>query len=463
MRLPAALVLACCSAQGADLDWAAVNQETLRHFQALVRINTSDPPGNEAPAVEYMKSVLEGAGIPVEIFAVEARRPNLVARLKGSGARRPVLIMGHTDTVPADPAAWKEHGPFSADRAGGYIYGRGSLDDKDNVVASLMTLLLLKRQNVPLDRDVIFLAEAGEEGNTQLGIAFMVEKHWPVLDAEFCLAEGGGVDRRDGRIGPVTVMTTEKVPARASLVATGTAGHGSIPLPDNPIVRLSRALARLTDWQPAMKLNDTTRAYFQGLAGVSPPERAARYMALLGPAPPDGVEEYFRLHEPAHNSMLRTSISPTVLAAGDRSNVIPSTARATLDIRAVPGEDMEALFAEMRRRIGDDRVEIVRASRARPPAPPSRLDTEMYRALESVGKRLYPGAAVLPGMLNGATDMAFLREKGVQCYGIGPAQDSGDAVAGYGAHSDRERILEEELYRFVRFQYEAVREVARRR
>ena len=460
MRLPLAVVLACCPALGAELDWAAVNQETLKYFQTLVRMDTSDPPGNEAPAVEYLKSVLEAAGIPVQIYETAPKRPNLVARLKGSGARRPVLVMGHIDTVPANPANWKEHGPFSADRAEGYIFGRGSVDDKDNVVASLMTLLLLKRQNVPLDRDVIFLAEAGEEGNTQVGIAFLVEKHWPALEAEFCLAEGGGVDRRRGRIGPMTVMTTEKVPARASLVVRGTAGHGSIPLTDNAIARLARALTRLTEWQPAMKLNDTTRTYFQGLAGVSPPEQAARYRALLDPARSSAAEEYLRLNEPVHNSMLRTSISPTILAAGARANVIPSEARATLDIRAVPGEDMEGFFAGMKKRIGDEGVLLERASRGRPPAPPSQLDTEMFRVLEAAAKRLYPGSVVLPGMLTGATDMAYLREKGVQCYGIGPLQDSEDAVAGYGAHSDQERILEQELYRFVRFQFEAVRDVA---
>jgi acetylornithine deacetylase/succinyl-diaminopimelate desuccinylase-like protein len=456
------ILVLCSSCFAADLDWAQINQETLKHFQALVRLNTSDPPGNEAPAVEYLKAVLEGEGIPVQIFAKEAKRPNLVARLKGAGARRPILVMGHIDTVPANPAMWKEHGPFSADRAGGYILGRGTVDDKDNVVASLMTLLLLKRQNVVLDRDVIFLAEAGEEGNTQVGIAFMVANQWPAIEAEFCLAEGGGVDRRNGKIGAMTVMTTEKVPARASLVVRGTAGHGSVPLPDNAIARLSRALARLLEWQPPMRMNDTTRAYFQGLATVAPPEQAVRYQALLDPARSAEAEAHIRLNEPTHNSMLRTSISPTVIAAGDRSNVIPSEARVTLDIRAVPGENLEAFFAEVKRRVGDDTVEIVRASMGRPPAPPSRLDTEMFRTLETLGKRLYPGSVTLPGMLTGATDMAYLREKGVQCYGIGPMQDSEDAVAGYGAHSDQERILEEELYRFVRFHFEAVQAVARK-
>jgi acetylornithine deacetylase/succinyl-diaminopimelate desuccinylase-like protein len=212
-----------------------------------------------------------------------------------------------------------------------------------------------------------------------------------------------------------------------------------------------------------MRLNDTTRAYFEGLAAVSGPEQAARYRALFDPARFDKAQDYLRLHEATHYSMLRTSISPTILRAGERNNVIPAEAQATLDIRAVPGEDLEAFFAEMKRRIGDQNVTIVRASQGRPPAPPSRLDTEMYRAVAAAGKQLYPGTVTLPGMLTGATDMSYLREKGVQCYGIGGLQDVEDTEAGHGAHSDQERILEDELYRFVRFQYEAVAAVARKR
>src|SRR6187455_2892518 len=164
-------------------DWAQLEAETMKHFQAIIRLDSTDPPGNEKPVVDYLKQVLEAEGIPVEIFALEPNRPNLVARLKGSGSKRPLLIVGHTDTVNVDPAKWS-HPPFSADREGGYIYGRGTVDDKDNVAVSLMTMLLLKRLNVPLDRDVIFLAEAGEEGTTRIGIQFMVNEHFDAIDAE---------------------------------------------------------------------------------------------------------------------------------------------------------------------------------------------------------------------------------------------------------------------------------------
>ena len=180
---------------------AAIDAETLRHFQALVRMDTTSPPGNEKPAADYVAQVLEREGIPVQTFAVEAHRPNVVARLTGNGSKRPLLLMAHTDTVNVDPAKW-QHPPFSAARDGGHIYGRGTVDDKDSVTAALMTMLLLKRNLVALDRDVIFLAEAGEEGDTEVGIEFMVEQHYDAIDAEYCLAEGGNATRVDGR-GPL--------------------------------------------------------------------------------------------------------------------------------------------------------------------------------------------------------------------------------------------------------------------
>ncbi|MBN9664098.1 MAG: M20/M25/M40 family metallo-hydrolase [Acidobacteria bacterium] len=446
----------CLAALAAEPDWPKIHAETLKHFQALIRMDTSDPPGNETAAANYVRQLLEAEGIPVKTFTKVPNRPNLVARLKGNGSKRPILIVGHTDVVNIDPTKWKDHGPFSADRAGGYIYGRGTVDDKDNLVACLMTMLTLKRLGVTLDRDVIFLAEAAEEGNSSIGAGFMADEHWDEIDAEFCLAEGGGAMRRAGKLISVNIMTSEKIPARAVLKTSGTAGHGSVPRVDNAIARLSSAVEKAANWQPPMKLNDTTRTYFERLATVSGPEQAARYNGLANPDRSAAIQEYMRANEPAHYSMLRTSISPTIFHAGYRNNVIPAAAEATLDIRALPGEDLDAFFAELKRKIGDDQVEIQRQPLGRPPSPVSRLDTEMFKTLEAMQRKHYPGAVTLPGMLTGATDMAYFRAKGMQCYGVGPLLDVEELEKGYGAHSDQERILEEELYRFLRFQYDAV-------
>lgn len=440
-------------------DWPRVEAETLRHYQTLIRMDTTDPPGHETLAVEYVKKILDAEGIPNQVLALEPDRANLVARLKGSGAKKPVLIMGHTDTVRVDPAKWM-FPPFSATRDGGYVYGRGSVDDKDNVTACLMVMLLLKRMSVQLDRDVIFVAEAGEEAATRVGIDFLVGRHWDQIAAEICLAEGGGGNRRNGRIRYAGVQTAEKIPYGVKLVAHGPAGHGSRPLRSNAVVHLSRAVDRVASWDPPSHLNDTTRYYFERLATVSAPEDAARYNGVSDPAKRAAIEEYFAEKEPGHYSMLRTSISPTIIKAGYQINVIPSEAEATLDVRALPGEDIDAFVQLIAKVVNDPAVEVKREDRnTRPAAPASRLDNDAFHALEASARAIYD-TITLPTMSTGATDMAYLREKGVECYGIGPAIDEEDGPKGFGAHSDQERLLETELHRFVRFHYDVVLRLA---
>ena len=449
------------AASGASLD-----AEILEHFQALVRMDTSDPPGNEQPAVDYLKRVLEKEGIPVQIFAKQPGRPNLVARLKGSGRKRPLLIMGHTDVVNVDPAKWT-HPPFSAERDGGYIYGRGTLDDRPHLVGALMALLVLKRDLVPLDRDVIFLAEAGEEGNPLLGAEYMVNEHFGAIDAEYCLAEGGGVTRKGGKVQYASVETAEKVPNGIDLIARGPSGHGSRPLQTNAVVHLARAIAAVTAWQPPVVLNDTTHAFFERLAEVSEPETAKHYRDVLSrdPATVADADAWLRANEPNYASMLRTSVSPTIIQGGYRNNVIPSEAKATLDVRFRPGDSYDEFLAELTRVVADPSIEVrfngwPPSSSGKPrPASISRIDNEAFSVIESALTRHY-GVTVLPMMATGATDMAFVRAKGVQCYGFGPAADQEDGPKGFGAHSDQERILEAELYRFVHLTIDVVTALA---
>lgn len=450
-------LLLCFSAkaQTKQPDWNKLQDETMKHFQAILRINSSIATGSEAPVVEYLKSVLDKEGIPSKVFSNDPKHPNLVARLKGNGKKKPILIMAHTDVVSVDTTKWV-HPPFSATREGGYVYARGSVDDKDNVVAALMVMIQIKRLNIALDRDVIFLAESGEEGNTSVGIEYMVNNHWPEIEAEFCFAEGGGVRRKEGKVVYAGIATTEKVPRGIKLVARGTAGHGSVPLQDNAVVHLSQAVAKIAAWQTPMRLNETTRSFFTRLAAISPPAEAARYLALVDGKGVEAAQEYFAAKEPSVYSTLRTSISPNIIKGGYLVNIIPSEAEASLDIRALPDEDMTNLLAEMKRVINDSQIEIVATNRnVRPAARPSRLDTEAFLAVENNLKKIY-NAVSLPTMLTGATDMAFLRAKGVECYGIGPMTDAEDGLKGFGAHSDQERILEESIHKFVQFNWEVV-------
>jgi acetylornithine deacetylase/succinyl-diaminopimelate desuccinylase-like protein len=456
----AAFLFGSFSLQAQQLDWAQIDTETLLHFQNLVRMDTTDPPGRELEAAQYLVSVLEAEGIEVEVFSLEAHRPNVVARLRGNGSKRPVLMMAHTDTVNVDPDKWV-FPPFSAERDGGWIYGRGTVDDKDNVTASLMTLLLLKRQNVELDRDVIFLAEAGEEGATQIGIQFMVNEHFDAIDAEHCIAEGGSVVRQGGQVHYAGVQTVEKLPRAITLASRGVAGHGSVPLESNAVVHLSRAIAAAADWQPPIRLSDATSTYFSRMASVSSPEAAARYRAVLNPGSAEGAAAiaWLKSNEPRNAAVLFSTISPTIVNGGYRVNVIPSEATATLDVRLLPDEDPEEFIAMLREVIDDPAIAVDWASRNQRPGASTRLDTDAFRVIEAVLQDIYQ-TTVIPTMSTGATDMAFLRAQGIQCYGIGPGIDAEDGPLGFGAHSDQERIIESELYRFVRAHYEIVNRLA---
>ena len=440
------------------VDWTKLEPEILDHFTTILKIDTSNPPGNETRVVEAVQKVLEAEGIPVRLFAADPSRANLVARLKGNGSKKPILLMGHTDVVGVQREHWSVD-PFAAVRKGGFISGRGAADDKPHVLAGMMVLLLLNRLHVKLDRDVIFLAEAGEEGTTSVGIDYMVKQHWPEIDAEYALAEGGSVVEDRGKVHDVLISVTEKVPHGVRLIAHGPSGHASRPMTQNAVTHLAAAVGRAGTWQTPMRLNSATREYFARLAAISPPAEAVRYRAILNSARAPSIDRYFRDNEPGHYSILRTSVVPTLLKAGFRTNVIPSEGEAYLDIRALPDEDMPEFLADLRRVINDPTIEVVPSqSSERPAAPPSRTDTEMFRALEKVSRRMFV-APTLPSMLTGATDCAQLRSKSVACYGTGPIGPAGEGPLG-GAHADDELISVRGLEKLVEFTWNSVIEVA---
>ncbi len=439
-------------------DWEAVEEETLEHFRTLLRFDTSDPPGRELPAAEYLRDVLRAEGIQVEMLSVNPDRPNVVARLEGDGSQEPLLIMAHTDVVNVDPEKWT-FPPFSATVDEGYVYGRGAVDDKDNLAAGLMVMLELKRQNIPLSRDVIFLAESGEEGATEYGIEFMVNEHFDKIEAEFCLAEGGSVARVNREVVYGGVQTVEKLPYRLELAARGVAGHGSVPLQNNSVVRLAKAISAIADWRSPIRLNETTYTYFERLASISPPDAGERYLAVLDSGRASEADEYFLAYEPRHASMLRSSLTPTIFDAGYRINVIPSESKASVDFRALPDENIGDYLEQIREVIDDDSIEVSLGQRNTRPAGQASINTTAFSAIEQNLQEHY-GVITLPTMSTGATDMAYLRARGVQCYGIGPAIDREDAALGFGAHSDQERILISEMNRFVRFNWDLVIDIA---
>ncbi|HZQ90482.1 MAG TPA: M20/M25/M40 family metallo-hydrolase [Terriglobales bacterium] len=454
--VPAVFLLASVTLpaqKAAAPDLAAARDEAVQILAGLVKIDTSNPPGNETKAARHIQEIFDREGIASEIFESAPGRGSIVARLKGNGKKRPLLLMGHLDVVGVERDKWTVD-PFGAVIKDGYLYGRGASDDKAMVSACLEIVLLLHRMKAPLDRDVIFLAEAGEEGTSQFGIGYMVKEHWEKIEAEFALNEGGSIHNVDGKVTDVQIGTTEKVPRTTRLVARGSSGHASIPRPDNPVVHLAAAVGKFGEWQPPARLNETTRLFFQRLATISPPDEAALYRNVEDPA----VQEKLRLSKPVYYSMLRTSIVPTIVKGGFRTNVIPADAEATLDIRSLPDEDMDALLEKMRQLINDPEIEIVKNNYgARPTSPPSSVNTEMFAALERAQKKVFPAAVTLPAMGTGATDSAQLRAKGVQAYGLGNVSTDDDRRR---VHGNDERASVEGLGKFLEFMWLAVTDVA---
>jgi acetylornithine deacetylase/succinyl-diaminopimelate desuccinylase-like protein len=445
--------LACAqSAAGAMND--ASRTEALRFLTDLVKIDTGNPPGNEVKAAGYIKAVLDKEGIASEIFESAPGRGNIVARLKGNGSKRPLMLMGHLDVVGVERDKWTVD-PFTAITKDGYLYGRGSHDDKAMDAANLEVFLELHRKKIPLDRDVILLAEAGEEGTTQFGIDYMVAQHWDKIDCEYVLNEGGTLHETNGKVDYLAVGTTEKMPRGMMLVARGSSGHASMPRLDNPIEHLGAAVGKLLAWQPPMRLNETTREYFSRLAKISSPQDAYLYTHLEEPM----VQQKLAANHISQNSMLRTSIVPTIIRGGFRINVIPADAEATLDVRALPDENIDELMATLRKVINDPEVEITRGDKLndRPAGAPSSIHSEMFQALERAQAKLFPGAVTLPQMATGASDSAQLRAKGVQAYGIGAPTSDDDASR---VHGNDERIPLEGESKFVEYLYTVVVDVA---
>lgn len=447
------LIAGTANAQSAP-NFAASRDEAIKFLGDLVKIDTSNPPGNETRAAEYIKGVLASEDIPAQIYESAPGRGNVVARLKGNGKKKPLLLMAHLDVVGVERDKWTVD-PFGAVVKDGYLYGRGSVDDKSMDAANLEVFLLLHRMKIPLDRDVILLSEAGEEGTTQFGIDFMVAKHWDEIACEYALNEGGDIHEENGKVQYVAVSTTQKVPRGFSLIAHGTSGHGSAPRVDNAIAHLAAAVDKTSHWQAPVRLNETTRRFFEQMSKIASPERAALYAHVENP----GVQQKLLETEPAYYSMLRTSLVPTIIKGGFRSNVIPAEAEARFDVRALPDENMDALKASLTKLFNDPAITIVDAENAnqRPATPPSGLDTEAFHALEHAQQKVFPGVLTIPIMQVGATDSAELRIRGVQAYDVGTVMSAEDHRH---IHGNDERIQIAGFGKFVEFLYTATVEIA---
>ncbi|MBW3571228.1 MAG: M20/M25/M40 family metallo-hydrolase [Gemmatimonadetes bacterium] len=448
------------------LSRADAEATTLRHLQNLIRINTQNPPGNEIRTAMYFDSVLSGVpGVETRILRVpeDTTRANFIARLRAANPRqKPVLVMGHMDVVGADTAKW-ETDPFTPTLRDGYLYGRGAIDDKGMLAATLTALVQLAQQRNRLDRDIIFFATAGEEGGPPVGVDWVIEHHRDLIgEAEFALNEGGRIRVQDGAIRTVNIQTTEKVYYNVVATATGPSGHGSVPLPGNALAALARAVSRVHEWRAPVRLIETTRIYFQRLAAIEQDPEVKRAMeALTAPgASPQQIDQAAAVlsRDPLHAAVLRAGTSLTLLNGGFRSNVIPSEGRATFNVRVVPGEDVTQIVRMMNEVGGEPQVTFALEGEPAQAPPPSPVSTELFQAMEAAARTMAPSATVLPFMSTGATDGAALRAIGIPTYGILPMPlPMEDELR---MHGDNERVPVPALGWATEYIYRVLRQVA---
>jgi acetylornithine deacetylase/succinyl-diaminopimelate desuccinylase-like protein len=391
------------------VDWNAV---LIEHLKQLIRIDTTNPPGGELAAANYLAEQLAAHGIQHQVFEPAPGRGSIVARLSGDGSEKPLLLLGHLDVVPADAAEWA-HPPFSGLEVDGEIWGRGAVDMKNLVAIWLTVLQKLACEKVPLKRDVIFAATADEEAGGEMGLGWLVRNQPDLVDCEYCLNEGGGNAMRFAGNTYFALQSGEKASLRVTLTARGTAGHASIPLPDNAVAQLAKAIVRVAAAEMPLHLTRTVRSFLSvlaadlGISGDIAPEQALQMVHSL--ATP--------FEAAAMGAMMMNTACPTMLCASQKLNVAPSRAEAHLNGRVLPGQSGKDLVEELRSLLGD-MVEVSASEHL--PATESDPDTALAQVISDVVSRHQPGAKLIPFLSPGATDARYLRPRGVTVYGFCP-------------------------------------------
>lgn len=438
-----------------DMNWRAIGDETVEYLCALLCIDTTNPPGHEIAAAEYLKGVLEREGIEAQIVGPDADRATLVARLRGDGTARPLLLMSHTDVVPVERDKWT-HDPFGGEIVDGFIYGRGALDMKYMVAYELATMVLLKRQGVPLKRDVIFMASADEEAGGGAGAGWVAQHHPELIQAEYALNEGGGIGLPIAGRTYYTIQVAEKGSGTLRIRATGQPGHASVPIADNAILKLAAVLNRLRDFKLPVEFTKTFRAFVQDLAAAQPPQVAHALLSILeNEANADAIIQALPLPDALKGefaAMIRTTTTPTMLQAGSRINVIPSVAEAKLDLRTLPGWTAERVLEHLRPVLGDE-AEADITSLA--PALEQDPDSDLMRLIQEVIKERDPEGITIPYMMAAVTDAKRVAHLGIKVYGFAPGLNDGPEML-HGIHGHDERISVRSLHWGIRTFYEVV-------
>ena len=388
----------------------------------IIRINTSNPPGRTQALAELLGARFRAAGFTVEIIPTpDSAKVHFIARLKGDGTKRPILLAAHADVVGVEREKWSLD-PFAGIVRDGHVYGRGAIDFKGGMAVFAMAALRLAERKVPLSRDVIFMAEADEEG-APMNTAWLAKDHWASMDAEFALNEGGWIIKDDHeRVRYVSISTADKSVAMITLSAAGTSTHSSMPLPDNPIASLGAAIARISAYEAPVQLTAESKQFFRTLALTSTGDTARWFRQLVDGTPAEvRSADSLISRDPLLHAIMRNTIAPVLISGGFRSNVIPGSADATLNLRLIPGTDSQEMVRLITQLVNDPRV-TVKFAGGTPLAgsAPSSLDTDLYRALARESKVQWPTAEVTPYLFQAGTDAAAWRSRGIPVYGIYP-------------------------------------------
>jgi acetylornithine deacetylase/succinyl-diaminopimelate desuccinylase-like protein len=440
-QIPGMAPPAAAQASGQLADTSALAREATVWLTDLIKINTTNPPGNEEAAAKYVVGILQKEGIKSELLPLQPGRSAVVARLNGSTFPDPskaLLLVAHMDVVGVERARWTVD-PFGAVSKDGYIYGRGAVDDKGMLAANLAAFIALKRANARLNRDVIFLATDDEEAAGDASIRMLIAKYWDKIAAKYSINEGGNVFVKNGKVQYVAVQASEKVSVNVSVIAKGSSGHASIPLKDNAVTHLAAAVEKIGNYTTPVHFTTIVRRYFEGIAPVYQDDEIAKWIRSLDTS--DRGEHAARVisdMNPIWNAMMRDTISPTMLAAGLRANVIPSEARATLNVRLLPGNTITTLLAELNKLVNDPQVKLEVQPDGGLAAPDSSLESEFYAAIVKASAEEFGGAPVLPFQSTWATDSAQLRLHNVQAYGLVPFPLTDDDIK--RMHGADERI-----------------------
>ncbi len=405
-------------------DRASIEAETVAVLQRLIQFDTTNPPGNELPLAQWIHETFAAEGIESQVLVSTPNRGIVIARIRGAGSARPVMLLAHMDVVGVERDKWS-HDPFGGVVEDGYLYGRGAIDDKGMLAANMMAMLVIQRgvvaKRLKLERDILFLATSDEEAGGAAGLPWLVKNHRDLLDTEYAINEGGRARLLPGGKRYFAIQIAEKVSHTVTITARGPAGHAAIPREGNAIFALASALAKLAHYSEPISVTEATRRFFGELAAIWADDRESAAMRAIASASDQQIKGPGALlsTNPVFNAVLRNTISPTFLGGGVRSNVIPAEVSVGLNVRTLPGHSIDDIVSRLKRVVAADNVEIT-ASTGGVDGPASDPDSPMFAALARTARELDPEMAVVPYLGTGATESALLRSLGINAYGILP-------------------------------------------